>query len=74
MKIQIATYKSSSIQTEVFKDEAYTAACRPFPWMNSDPVRATGPTPDDARNRLIKLIQVLSASHFEELDVREYDI
>ena len=74
MKVQIATYKSSSIQTEVFKDEAYTAACRPFPWMNGDPVRATGPTPDDARNRLIKLVKILSASHFEELDVREYNI
>lgn len=42
--------------------------------MNNDPVRATGPTPDDARNKLIKLIQVLSASHFEELDVREYEV
>ena len=74
MKIQIATYKSSSIQTEIFKDEAYTAMCRPFPWTNNDPMKATGPTPDDARNKLIGLIKVFSASFFEELDVRECDI
>lgn len=74
MKIQIATYKSFSIQTKIFKDEAYTAVCRPFPWTNNDPMTVTGPTPDDARNKLIKLIEVLSASLFEELDVREYNI
>ena len=74
MKVQIAVYKSSSIQTKVFKDGEYTAVCRPFPWTNNDPIRATGSTPDDARNKLIKLIKVHAASYFEELDVREYDI
>jgi hypothetical protein len=52
----------------------YTASCRPFPWLNSDPLKMTGPTPEAAREKLIELVKIHSKINFEELKVTEVEI
>jgi hypothetical protein len=73
MKFQIAVYKSS-LQTRRLEGMEYTASCRPFPWLNGDPLRTTGLTPEIAREKLIELVKLHSKIYFEELEVTDVEI
>jgi predicted RNase H-like HicB family nuclease len=77
MKFQIATYRRSAAVDKLFKDQLagpYTAVCRPFPWSEEKSIWACGDTPEEARARLMVLLQNHVDWSYPELEVTEVEL
>lgn len=77
VKFQIATYRRSAAVDKLFKDQLAgpcTAVCRPFPWSEEKSIWACGDTPEEARARLMVLLQNHVDWSYSELEVTEVEL
>jgi len=74
MKFQIITYRRTKQWPPYSSKNLYIAACRSFPWSNTEPFRTEGNTPEEARENLIKIIQDVLNKEFSEIEMTEVDL
>ena len=74
MKFQIITYRNPKYSGKSGSG-AWVASCQPFPWgVNEEPIKVLGPTPEEARERLVRALQQQIDIHFPDLEAVEVDV
>jgi hypothetical protein len=77
MKFQIATFKTFIVPSDKPRSALtgeYTAMCRVFPWSEENPIWARGATPEEAKERLLVILQRHLDGSFRELEVSEVEL
>jgi len=74
MKFQIVTYRRTKRWPPYSAKDTYIAACRAFHWSNSEPYRTEGKTPEEAREKMVKIIQEVLDKEFSDLRMTEVDL
>ena len=69
MKFEIVTRRKDGYAGS----DKYEAACRAFPWSNTEPYRTAGPTPEAARKKMVEYIQRV-LNDFHEVEVTEVEL
>jgi hypothetical protein len=74
MNFQIVTYRNVKNLMNQPGEEPWVAACRPFPWTDEKPLRVCGPTPEEAKERMQRLIQQQLDMGYPELSIGEVSL
>jgi hypothetical protein len=74
MKFEIVTYRNPKYLGQP-GEGAWVAACRSFWWADHEPsIQVLGPTPEEARKRLVGVIQQRINVYFPELESSEVNV